>query len=221
MKKIITLLLAVLMLLGLTSCNNNNDVEEPTDDNSPNYKLALVYKEEGHEYQYMTCIIDGQRGWAVMPVTNRTKTSYGEIHKEIRNRPVISMRDTFKDCTALVEAPIIPDSVIDMKNTFNGCTSLKTAPTIPSSVTNIWNTFNSCISLTGNIEVNAEPTNYLTCLEGTTQPITITGTCSAETKANLVGTANNSNVTYEGEPKIEIETPEDALSNDLTFNPAS
>lgn len=49
--------------------------------------------------------------------------------------PVVSMRATFRGCTKLVVAPVIPSSVTNMTGTFENCTSLTTAPKIPSSVT--------------------------------------------------------------------------------------
>ena len=100
---------------------------------------------------------------------------------------VTNMTSTFLDCTSLTTTPAIPNSVTNMYYTFSGCTKLTTAPTIPNSVTDISYTFEGCSALTGTIEVNANPTSYRYCLEST-QITGITGSCSQETKNNLMAT---------------------------------
>lgn len=112
-------------------------------------------------------------GWGVR-VLYKTKSTYGEIISEIAGQPVTNISYTFMDCT-----------------------SLETAPTIPNTVEKMESTFSDCQSLTGTIEINANP-NYSCegCFTFTVNPITITGSCSDETKAKLAATANNNNVTY-------------------------
>ena len=51
-----------------------------------------------------------------------------------------------------------------MYSTFSGCTSLAKAPEIPNSVTDMEFTFADCSSLTGDLIINANPTNYGHCL---------------------------------------------------------
>ena len=79
---------------------------------------------------------------------------------------VTDMNSTFSLCNNLTVAPTIPSSVTDMRNTFSGCESLITAPIIPSRVTNMYGTFYSCNSLTGDLVINANPTDIDTCLGG-------------------------------------------------------
>jgi hypothetical protein len=54
-------------------------------------------------------------------------------------------------------------------------------------------TFIGCTSLTGTIEINANPTSYTNCFDGTTQPIVLTGSSTVLDK--LAATATNGNVT--------------------------
>ena len=120
---------------------------------------------------------------------------------------VTDMAATFQQCTKLTTAPVIPASVTNMQATFSRCYSLKTyagssAPdgdfsgyVIPSSVTTLYGTFQGCTSLRGTITVNANPTNYVQCFYGTTQPIALTG--SSAVLAELAATATNGNVTVQ------------------------
>ena len=62
--------------------------------------------------------------------------------------PVItSLKQCFKDCENLVQAPIIPESVTDMKGCFFNCTSLTKPPVIPEGVKSMHTTFSGCIEL--------------------------------------------------------------------------
>jgi hypothetical protein len=58
-----------------------------------------------------------------------------------------NMHYTFEDCSNLVNAPVIPNSITDMTGTFHNCSSLVNAPVIPNSVTDMYHTFGSCSSL--------------------------------------------------------------------------
>ena len=113
---------------------------------------------------------------------------------------VKEMLQTFKGCTELNRAPEIPSTVTDMGGTFSSCTNLTTAPEIPSSVTKMTYTFYGCTNLTGTIVINANPTNYGGCFEGTVKPITLTNSATEENTAtettlnNLKGTTYNGNV---------------------------
>ena len=100
---------------------------------------------------------------------------------------VIDMSCTFEMCLSLTTAPLIPNSVENMSCTFWYCPALTTVPTIPNSVTNMSSTFFYCTSLTSTIEVNANPTSYDSCLNGT-EITGITGSCSQATKDALMAT---------------------------------
>lgn len=71
----------------------------------------------------------------------------GCVPATINDKPVLSMNNVFKDCTSLVTAPTIPDSVRGIANIFNGCTSLVNAPAIPDSVIGMSRAFEGCTSL--------------------------------------------------------------------------
>ena len=150
--------------------------------------------------------------------TDHYQTSYDAILESINDKPIISLFNTFQYCSALKEAPAIPNSVTDMRYTFwcctslekapaipssvtdmyytfDDCTSLTEAPVIPNSVTNMESTFGNCTSLTGEIEINATNlTDYTDCFHRTEKPIKIVG--STPYKAELAATTYNGNVTY-------------------------
>ena len=60
----------------------------------------------------------------------------------------------FCDCTSLLEAPEVPETVTDMAGAFKNCTSLVKGPYIPASVKYLTDTFNSCTSLTGTLVID-------------------------------------------------------------------
>jgi hypothetical protein len=92
-------------------------------------------------------------GWAVT-VLDKSKTSYGTILSSINGLDVVELGDTFKNCTNLVTAPEIPETIVGMGNAFEGCTNLVTMSTIPESVRITHSMFSDCPSLTGEIEIN-------------------------------------------------------------------
>ena len=105
---------------------------------------------------------------------------------------VTTMNECFTNCTSLRTAPDIPNSVTHMKYCFAGCTVLDTAPTIPNSVTNMAGCFCDCTELTGKITINANPSTYSSCMEGTKKNIVLVG--SSAQLQNIANTATNNNV---------------------------
>ena len=99
------------------------------------------------------------------------------------------MSHMFSDCTSLVNAPIIPNSVTHMDYTFSGCTSLVNAPTIPSSVTHMAATFSGCASLV------TAPTipNSVTYMSGT-----FLGCTSLVNAPQIPSSVTNMNGTFSG-----------------------
>ena len=92
-----------------------------------------------------------ESGWQVKlntEVTDRNKTTYGEILSEIDNISVKSISKLFSYCTALKEAPVIPEGVEDVSRAFRYCTSLTQAPTIPKNAEDLFSAFKGCTSLT-------------------------------------------------------------------------
>ena len=109
-----------------------------------------TYEEGDYVYTYNKGGDYGTK-WSVAintKVTDKNKSSYGEILSEVAGQPITNMYRTFYGCSSLTTAPTIPSGVTSMNYTFYFCTSLVTAPTIPSSVTNMYCTFESCRSLT-------------------------------------------------------------------------
>lgn len=58
------------------------------------------------------------------------------------------MNSTFRECTSLTQAPVIPDTVTNMGATFYGCTKLTQVPRLPNNVKGLYYTFTYCSSLT-------------------------------------------------------------------------
>ena len=164
----------------------------------PNHYAPIgddIYENEDYKYIYG---INYNPNWSV-EVKDKTKTEYGEILSEIAGKPVNYMKDTFKNCTSLTTAPVIPNSVTHMIDTFRGCTSLTTAPVIPNNVTYISGTFRGCTSLTTAPEISNSVTSmydiFENCTSLTTAPVIpnsvteMTGTffgCTSLTKAPII-----------------------------------
>lgn len=143
----------------------------------PSYKTFKIGSSvvEDSDYTYIwTDVLSefiGGNCWFVS-VNDKSKSSYETITNKPDGYP-LALVGTFQDCVNMTTAPVIPSSVVFMEDTFYGCTNL-----------------------TGNVEINCNPTAIEGCFTDTTKPITITGSCSDETKAALAATANNGNVSY-------------------------
>lgn len=136
-----------------------------------------IYYYGDYEYHYNSTIYqyygffwqeENLNGWSVR-VRDTSKTSYGEILREIAGKPVVNLDYTFYECTnmvkapvlpkveelyftfayceSLTEAPIIPETVVDMSCTFESCKSLTRAPAIHSSVQRMYSTYTNCNNL--------------------------------------------------------------------------
>lgn len=92
------------------------------------------------------------------------------------------LQGVFYECKSLIKAPKIPSTVTKMGRTFEGCSNLKEAPKIPETVTFMYTTFLNCSSLTGDLIIDANPTNYYKCLEGVAT--------NADTKLKLSGSSS-------------------------------
>lgn len=135
---------------------------------------------------------------ASVSVVDKTKSSYGQILSYVtidgQRLPVITMADTFRNCTNLIVAPSIPETVQGMSQTFLNCTSLTTAPRIPPNVTTLYYCFGNCENLTGEVKVDTNQLRGSTqyTFRGTTKDIVLTGT--SQSKELLAASANNGNV---------------------------
>lgn len=85
------------------------------------------YEDEYYEYY---CSSD-PNGY-IVKIKDKTLTQYGKILEEIDGMPVASMKETFKDCTNLVQAPDIPSGVSQLAKCFSGCVNLQGEMTIYS-----------------------------------------------------------------------------------------
>ena len=135
---------------------------------------------------------------------------------------VTDMSSTFYGCSSLIEAPVIPDGVTSMTYTFRECASLTKAPIIPSGVKNMTCAFYRCGSIKGTLICNANPTSYGKALY-ITQITAVEGSCSDETKANLmatIGTTKNQMVANEQEVVLEKTLIDDEVSSVSTESKA-
>ena len=107
-----------------------------------------TYKEGDYIYTYNSDDIYGNEGaeWSVK-VKSTEKTSYGDILSRISDKPVTHMSRTFRNCTNLINAPVIPSSVTYMYQTFQNCTSLKNVINISENIKTMYYTFENCSSL--------------------------------------------------------------------------
>ena len=108
-----------------------------------------TYEEGDYIYTYNKGREYGTK-WSVAintKVTDKNRSSYGEILSEVAGQPITSLYNTFSGCKSLTTASTIPNSVTNMCQTFRDCHSLTTAPAIPNSVTNMRDTFCNCYHL--------------------------------------------------------------------------
>ena len=84
--------------------------------------------------------------WGVV-VRDNTKTSYSSLLEEIGGYPLDSITGAFENCTNMITAPKIPDSVHYLDFAFFGCEALKQAPVLPENIFNLNCTFAFCKSL--------------------------------------------------------------------------
>lgn len=101
----------------------------------------------------------GINGWAVK-VIDKTKTTYETIPEQVDDIPVVDMEDTFRYCSALVDASniVIPSGVTKMYGTFAECPILTTVPDMRKAINvkEMRGTFSYSTSLT---TVHALPDN--------------------------------------------------------------
>lgn len=117
---------------------------------------------------YIYTFIAAENGWRVS-VKDKDKTSYSPLNETIYGLPIVSLNETFKDCSVMVQAPSVPKGVKDMTSAFSGCSSL-----------------------TGLVTVYASPSLYTGCFEGTVQSVSLMG--SSTLLSELSGTALSGNV---------------------------
>ena len=167
---------------------------------------------------------------------DKSKTSYAGIPSEVVHNTVsykvTNINNCFKNCTSLVNAPLIPEGVSSMASCFDGCTSLvNPPPIIPSSVATMGFCFRNCVSLTsaplikcesnmrycfqnctslvGDVYVYSFPQeeySYLTsCFQGTVHDIVLYSVDNDIDFCNaLAATANNGNVYVNVHPETPI-----------------
>ena len=123
------------------------------------------------------------------------------------NTKNLSLQAVFSNCTSLETLPAnltLPENVSGIPYLFQNCSSLKSIPAsfiIDKNIKDMEEAFKGCTSLTGTLVINAdlskEPINdiypYTEAFTGTTQPITIKGSCAE--LPQLAASAENGNVT--------------------------
>ena len=131
-----------------------NEEEKILSINVKNFVKYLTYEDDYYTYEFNTA----DKGYKVS-TKDKTLSQYGKILENIDGINIVSLCDTFKNCTNLIQAPEIPNGVTDMMYTFYNCTNLIQAPKIPQSVTNMNSTFSYCKSITQAPEIPDGVTN--------------------------------------------------------------
>lgn len=105
----------------------------------------------------------------LVEVIDKNKTNYSSLQSGFlindRKYPLKVLDNCFKDCTRLIQAPTIPNSVISMQNCFENCTSLVRVPNLSSSVVYMNYCFHNCSSLTQVPNIPTGATNLTSCFE--------------------------------------------------------
>ena len=90
----------------------------------------------------------------------------------------------------------IPKNISNISSMFSS-TSIKTAPIIHENIEKVNSTFSYCEYLEGNIYINTDKiTDYNQCFYYTEKPIILLGTSTLNTRANLMNTSNNDNISF-------------------------
>lgn len=112
-----------------------------------NEKFPLLQDRDTFQYEdYSYIYYEDLNGWQI-DINDDDKKTYGEIPESISQKPIVSMELTFINCSNLIEAPKIPNSVTNLAGTFYNCSSLTKVPPIPQKVTDLSDTFKGCASL--------------------------------------------------------------------------
>ena len=106
-----------------------------------------LYSKQGDVYNYGDYTYSYSSGWKVS-VSDKTKTSYGNILSSVNAESITELYRTFEDCKNMTTAPAIPLTVTNMNYTYQRCSSLVSPPTIPNSVKKMYYVFSECTSLT-------------------------------------------------------------------------
>ena len=137
----------------------------------PDDKNSYSFGNEWEKWQHDSM----KSGWGVK-VIDRTKTEYPDIPNFIAGLPVDNLDCVFAMCKNLKKAPQISSKARSMAYAFYGCENLEKAEIIiPSGVTNLDTAFMWCAKLTGEIEIQANPTEYSLCFYRTAGPIVLCG----------------------------------------------
>lgn len=145
-----------LEFISTVAADPDSDHSEPAD--------GETFESKDYTYTYVA----SSGGWSVS-VKDKSKAEYALLYETVYNRPVVSLKETFKDCSDLTQAPAIPKTVQNVTSAFEGCASL-----------------------TGTIFVYSNPSQYTNCFAGTTKSITLNGTGSS--LSELAATSSSGNV---------------------------
>jgi len=100
----------------------------------------------------------------------------------------------FDGCSALLQAPVIPEGIKDTPCFFRGCTSLAAPSSLPKSVSYMKNMFEGCSAMTGEMIVRRTSGTVTDALKNTVKPITLYGDQSF--CSSIAATANNGNAAW-------------------------
>ena len=163
---------------------------------------------------------DAFGAWSVV-VSDRTKTSYGEVVSKINGKPIKTLYATYYFCENMTEAPKIPSTITSMTASYYGCTSLTAAPVIPEGVERIMLTFRGCTLLSGDIEMNITldkslEWHYADTFSETTGNINLMGSTPEADLILIAKASNNRNITVNGKAVYydDVSSESDDLQED-------
>ena len=163
---------------------------------------------------------DAFGAWSVV-VTDRTKTSYGEVVSKINGKPIKILYATYYYCENMTAAPKIPSTITSMTASYYGCSSLTVPPVIPSNVERMMITFRYCTALSGDVVINATLDKslewfYSQTFGETTQKINLTGATPEEDLILIAKASNNPNLTVNGKFYTKADLDDVTESDDTT-----
>lgn len=124
---------------GIYTVKSTGEIMQGTTANTfPKPATGDTYEFGDYIYTYNKGNNGGYFGtkWSVAintKVTDRNRSSYGEILSEVAGEPVTHLYQTFKGCTSLTVSPKIPDTIVCMIGTFDGCSSLVESPNLSNA----------------------------------------------------------------------------------------
>ncbi len=175
-------------------------------DGSDGYTDSWINLDETFDTGDSGVTLDDILGCWTPAVIDRTKSSYGEIVRSINGKTINNLFCTFQNCSNMVSAPTIPETVTSISMAFYKCSRLQTAPVIPKSVKRLTGAFWDT-GINGEVVINAELDKslfwyYLDVFRDTYNALNLTGATPEENLFLIAEQSNNPQITVNGKPVV-------------------